>query len=401
MSAQQAPLTGRATVDFLNDRVRAMPPSGIRRFFDMLAEMKDVISLTIGEPDFTTPEPITRAAIESLEAGETHYTANGGMLALRELIGANLLDRYGVRYEARDELLITVGASEGVDASLRATLNPGDEVIYHEPCFVAYAPCIELAGGVPVRVATTDATDFRVTAAVIEGAVTPRTKAIFLGYPNNPTGAVLDRDELAAIAGVAERHDLLVYSDEIYDRLVYGDHAHTAFSSLPGMRERTVLLGGFSKSYAMTGWRIGYVAAPAALMSGIAKVHQYGIMCAPTSAQFAAIAALRIGEPHVQAMRAEYDRRRRLMTDRFNEIGLACFEPKGAFYCFPRVTDATGLDETAFAELLLEEERVGVVPGTAFGPSGAGHVRVCYATAYEQIVEAMDRIERFVSRHQA
>jgi len=398
MSAQQAPLTGRATVDFLNDRVRAMPPSGIRRFFDMLAEMKDVISLTIGEPDFTTPEPITRAAIESLEAGETHYTANGGMLALRELIGANLLDRYGVRYEARDELLITVGASEGVDASLRATLNPGDEVIYHEPCFVAYAPCIELAGGVPVRVATTDATDFRVTAAVIEGAVRPRTKAIFLGYPNNPTGAVLDRDELAAIAGVAERHDLLVYSDEIYDRLVYGDHAHTAFSSLPGMRERTVLLGGFSKSYAMTGWRIGYVAAPAALMSGIAKVHQYGIMCAPTSAQFAAIAALRIGEPHVQAMRAEYDRRRRLMTDRFNGIGLACFEPKGAFYCFPRVTDATGLDETAFAELLLEEERVGVVPGTAFGPSGAGHVRVCYATAYEQIVEAMDRIERFVSR---
>ena len=399
MTTQPASASGRATVDFLNDRVRAMPPSGIRRFFDMLAEMKDVISLTIGEPDFTTPEPITRAAIESLEAGETHYTANGGMLELRELIGANLLDRYGVRYEARDELLITVGASEGVDASLRATLNPGDEVIYHEPCFVAYAPCIELAGGVPVRVATTDATDFRVTAAVIEGAVTPRTKAIFLGYPNNPTGAVLDRDELAAIAGVAERHDLLVYSDEIYDRLVYGDHAHTAFSSLPGMRERTVLLGGFSKSYAMTGWRIGYVAAPAELMAGIAKVHQYGIMCAPTPAQFAAIAALRIGEPHVQAMRAEYDRRRRFMTDRFNEIGLACFEPKGAFYSFPRVTDATGLDETAFAELLLEEERVGVVPGTAFGPSGAGHVRVCYAAAYEDIVEAMNRIERFVARH--
>ena len=399
MTTQPAPPTRRATGDFLNDRVRAMPPSGIRRFFDMLAEMKDVISLTIGEPDFTTPEPITRAAIASLEAGETHYTANGGMLELRGLIADNLRARYGVTYEPRGELLITVGASEGVDASLRATLNPGDEVIYHEPCFVAYAPCIELAGGVPVRVSTTAATDFRVTAAVIEGAVTPRTKGIFLGYPNNPTGAVLDAAELAAIARVAERHDLLVYSDEIYDRLVYGDHAHTAFSSLPGMRERTVLLGGFSKSYAMTGWRIGYVAAPAALMSGIAKVHQYGIMCAPTPAQFAAIAALRIGEPHVQAMRAEYDRRRRLMTDRFNEIGLACFEPKGAFYSFPRVTDATGLDETAFAELLLEEERVGVVPGTAFGPSGAGHVRVCYAAAYEDIVEAMNRIERFVSRH--
>ena len=236
---------------------------------------------------------------------------------------------------------------------------------------------------------------------MIERAITPRTKAIFLGYPNNPTGAVLDRPELEAIAEVAERHDLLVLSDEIYDRLVYGEHEHTAFSALPDMRERTVLLGGFSKSYAMTGWRIGYVAAPAELMSGIAKVHQYGIMCAPTPAQFAAIEALRSGEPHVQSMRAEYDRRRRYMTDRFNQIGLACFEPMGAFYCFPRVTDATGLDDGAFAEQLLAEERVGVVPGVAFGPSGAGHVRVCYATAYEEIVEAMDRIERFVDRHRA
>ncbi len=401
MTTHSAPTTPRPTADFLNDRVRAMPPSGIRRFFDMLAEMKDVISLTIGEPDFTTPEPITRAAIASLEAGETHYTANGGMLELRELIAANLRDRYGVTYDPRTELLITVGASEGVDASLRATLNPGDEVIYHEPCFVAYAPCIELAGGTAVAVSTTDATDFRVTAAMIERAITPRTKAIFLGYPNNPTGAALDRPELEAIAEVAERHDLLVLSDEIYDRLVYGEHEHTAFSALPAMRERTVLLGGFSKSYAMTGWRIGYVAAPAELMTGIAKVHQYGIMCAPTAAQFAAIEALRSGEPHVQSMRAEYDRRRRYMTDRFNQIGLACFEPMGAFYCFPRVTDATGLDEEAFAEKLLTEERVGVVPGIAFGPSGAGHVRVCYATAYEEIVEAMDRIERFVDRHRA
>ena len=401
MTTRPASPTRRATADFLNARVRAMPPSGIRRFFDMLAEMKDVISLTIGEPDFTTPEPITRAAIASLEAGETHYTANGGMIELRELIAANLRDRYGVDYDPRTELVITVGASEGVDASLRATLESGDEVIYHEPCFVAYAPCIELAGGTAVAVSTTDATDFRVTAQMIEGAITPRTKALFLGYPNNPTGAVLDRAELEAIAEVAERHDLLVYSDEIYDRLVYGDHAHTAFSALPGMRERTVLLGGFSKSYAMTGWRIGYVAAPEALMTGIAKVHQYGIMCAPTPAQFAAIEALRSGEPHVQAMRGEYDRRRRYMTDRFNEIGLHCFEPMGAFYCFPRVTDATGLDESAFAEQLLAEERVGVVPGVAFGPSGAGHVRVCYATAFEEIVEAMDRIERFVARHRA
>jgi aminotransferase len=395
------PATPRRTTDFLNDRVRAMPPSGIRRFFDMLAEMKDVISLTIGEPDFTTPEPMTRAAIDSLEAGETHYTANGGMIELRELVAANLHDRYGVDYDPRTELVITVGASEGVDAALRATINPGDEVIYHEPCFVAYAPCISLAGGTPVPIATTDATDFRVTAEMIRAAVTPRTKAIFLGYPNNPTGAVLDRSDLEAIARVAEEHDLLVYSDEIYDRLVYGDHEHVAFSALPRMRERTVLLGGFSKSYAMTGWRIGYVAAPAELMAGIAKVHQYAIMCAPTPAQFAAIEALRNGEPHLQAMHAEYDRRRRYITDRFNQLGLSCFEPKGAFYCFPHVSAATGIDESAFAERLLEEERVGVVPGVAFGPSGAGHVRVCYATAYEQIVEAMDRIERFVGRHRA
>jgi aminotransferase len=395
------PPTRRAPADFLNDTVRSMPPSGIRRFFDMLAEMKDVISLTIGEPDFTTPEPIIRAAIESLEAGETHYTANGGMIELRELIAANLRDRYGVEYDPRTELVITVGASEGVDASLRAIVNPGDEVIYHEPCFVAYAPCIQLAGGVAVPVSTTLETDFRLTADMVEAAITPRTKAIFLGYPNNPTGAVLNRPQLEAIARVADEHDLVVFSDEIYDRLVYGEHAHTAFSSLPGMRERTVLLGGFSKSYAMTGWRIGYVAAPAGLMAGIAKVHQYGIMCAPTAAQFAGIAALRSGEPDLQAMRAEYDRRRRFMTDRFNEIGLRCFEPMGAFYCFPNVSEATGMSETEFAERLLDEERVGVVPGVAFGPSGAGHVRVCYATAYDQIVEAMARIERFVERHHA
>ncbi len=397
----QQPARRRATVDFLNDRVRAMAPSGIRRFFDMLAEMTDVISLTIGEPDFDTPEHITRAAIESLERGETHYTANGGMMELRELIAADLEQRYGISYDPRTELLITVGASEAVDASLRATLNPGDEVIYHEPCFVAYAPCIELAGGTPVAVATTDATDFRVTAAGIEAAITPRTKGIFLGYPNNPTGAVLSREELAAVADVADRHDLLVYTDEIYARLVYGAHRHPAFSSLPGMRERTVLLGGFRKSYAMTGWRIGYVAAPAELMNGIAKVHQFGIMCAPTVAQYAAIEALRNGEAAVDAMHTEYDRRRQLMTRRLNEIGLRCFEPEGAFYCFPNVTDATGLDDEDFAQALLADERVAVVPGRAFGPSGMGHVRACYATAYEEIVEAMDRMERFVARHRA
>ena len=391
-------LTGtvRAPAEFLNDTVRNIQPSGIRRFFDMLAEMKDVISLTIGEPDFTTPEPLTRAAIAALEAGETHYTANGGMIELRELVAANLANRYGVRYEPRGELVITVGASEGLDATLRAIINPGDEVIYHEPCFVAYGPCITLAGGVPVALSTSDVTDFRVTAEQIETAITPRTKAIFLGYPNNPTGAVLNADQLAAIGDIAERYDLLVISDEIYDRLVYGEHRHTAFSALPRMRDRTVLIGGFSKAYAMTGWRIGYVAAPAGLMEGIAKVHQYGIMCAPTAAQHAAIAALQVGEPFVQQMLAEYDRRRQLMVRRLNEIGLLCFEPMGAFYAFPEVTAATGLSAEDFAQQLLAEEHVAVVPGEAFGPSGAGHVRVCYATAYEQIEEAMDRIERFV-----
>jgi aminotransferase len=389
--------TARPTADFLADHVRSMAPSGIRRFFDMLAEMTDVISLTIGEPDFNTPEPITRAAIASLEAGETHYTANGGMLELRELIAANLRQRYGVDYDPRSETIITVGASEAVDASLRALLNPGDEVIYHEPCFVSYAPCITLAGGTPVPLSTTDATDFRVTAGQVAAAITPRTKALFLGYPNNPTGAVLSHEDLAAIAEVVEAHDLVVVTDEIYDRLVYGGHQHTAFSSLAEMRDRTVLIGGFSKSYAMTGWRIGYVAAPEALMTGIAKVHQYGIMCAPTAAQFAAIAALRIGEPFVIEMLAEYDRRRELMTRRLNEIGLLCFEPHGAFYCFPNIT-STGLDDEAFARELLLEEHVAVVPGSAFGPSGAGHVRACYATAYEQIVEAMDAMERFVQR---
>jgi len=393
-----SPRLARPPADFLSDTVRSLKPSGIRRFFDMLAEMKDVISLTIGEPDFTTPEPITRAAIASLEAGETHYTANGGMIELREAIADDLERRYGIHYEPRTEMIITVGASEAVDAALRAICNRGDEVIYHEPSFVAYAPCITLAGGIPVALATGDGTDFQITAAQLEAAITPRTKAVFLGYPNNPTGAVLDRDELEKIAGVIERHDLMVVSDEIYERLVYGGHEHVPFSALPRMHDRTVLIGGFSKSYAMTGWRIGWVAAPADLMVGIAKVHQYGIMCAPTVAQFAAIEALRIGEPFVLEMQTEYDRRRQLITRRLNEIGLHCFEPRGAFYCFPNI-GVTGMDDETFAQALLAEERVAVVPGTAFGPSGADHVRMCYATAYEEIVEAMDRLDRFVRRH--
>ena len=396
-------MTPRPTLKnkFIAERIYKVKPSGIRRFFGIAAKMPDVISLGIGEPDFTTPQPIFQAGFDSVMRGVTNYTANSGLLELRERLAEHLEQLYGVAYRAEGEMMITVGVSEALRCVFGAICNPGDEIIVPTPCFVAYEPEILFADGVPVTVTCRAENNFEITAQEIEPLITERTKAIFLGYPNNPTGAVLEREELEAIARVADRHDLLVYTDEIYDRLVYGDHQHTAFSSLPGMRERTILLGGFSKSYAMTGWRIGYVAAPSGLMTGIAKVHQYGIMCAPTSAQFAAIEALKNGEPHLQAMRAEYDRRRRYITDRFNAIGMSCFEPMGAFYCFPHVTECTGLDETTFAEKLLEEERVGVVPGTAFGPSGAGHVRVCYATAYEQIVEAMDRIERFALRHRA
>ena len=390
-------VTARHPAQFLNERVRSMPPSGIRRFFDMATEMKDVISLSIGEPDFTTPEPIIRAAVRSLEAGETHYTSNQGMIELRTAVAGKLEELYGVAYDPRGEVLITVGASEAMDAALRAVVEPGDEVIYHEPSFVAYGPLISFAGGTPIALPTTQATNFELTADQIEAAVGPRTKAIFLAYPSNPTGAVLDRGELESIAEIAERHDLLVISDEIYDRLVYAGHRHIAFSALPGMRDRTIHIGGFSKSYAMTGWRIGFVCAPRDLMAGIAKVHQYGIMCAPTAAQHAALEALSTGEPFVVDMLAEYDRRRRLMTDRFNAVGLSCFEPRGAFYCFPRVSD-TGLTSEEFAERLLLEEHVAIVPGGAFGPSGEGYVRVCYAAAYEDIEEAMSRIERFVGR---
>ena len=389
--------TSRGGAEFLSERVRNVAPSGIRRFFDLAAEMDDVISLSIGEPDFTTPQPIIRAAIDALEAGETHYTSNAGTIELRTAVADELDRLYGVRYDPRGEVLITVGASEALDATLRAVVDPGDQVIYHEPCFVAYGPCIAFAGGVPIALPTSERTEFQITAEQIADAITPRTKALLLAYPSNPTGAVLDRRELEAIAELAIRHDLLVLTDEIYDRLVYGGHRHAAFSSLPAARERTVHIGGFSKSYAMTGWRIGYVCAPRELMAGIAKVHQYGIMCAPTSAQYAALEALRSGEPFLVEMLAEYDRRRRLMTDRFNEIGLRCFEPRGAFYCFPNIS-ASGLSSEEFAERLLREERVAVVPGGAFGPSGEGYVRACYATGYDEIVEAMDRIERFVGR---
>jgi aminotransferase len=386
--------TGRAAADFIADRIQAVPPSGIRRFFDIAATMDDVISLGIGEPDFVTPPPIVQAGIDSLRHGETHYTSNSGILELRRLLAGQLERLYGVSYNPETELLITVGVSEALLLALMAILNPGDEVIVPEPCFVAYQPTVVFGGGVPVAVPTRVEDDFQVTVADLERARTPRTKAVLLGYPNNPTGAVLDRTRLEEIARWAAQHDLLVISDEIYDRLVYGV-PHTCFASLPGAWDRTLLLGGFSKSYAMTGWRIGYVAAPPDLLAAMRKIHQYIIMSAPTTAQEAAIEALKSGEPFVEEMRAEYDRRRRTIVAGFNSLGLTCFEPRGAFYAFPSVA-VTGLTDGEFSERLLMEEHVAMVPGSAFGESGRGFVRASYATALPKIAQALERIGHLI-----
>jgi aminotransferase len=391
--AARPPLADRA----LAERVRTVPPSGIRRFFDILATMDDVISLGVGEPDFDTPRVIVEAGVESLREGRTHYTSNYGTLELRRALADHLDGRYGVRYDPATELLITVGASEAVDLALRATCDPGDEVILHEPSYVAYVPAVVFAGGVVRHVPTRFEDDFALDPAAVEAAITPRTKALFVGYPCNPTGAVLPVDVQDALAEIAVRHDLLVYSDEIYDRLAYGTYRHRAMSALPGMRDRTILMGGFSKAYAMTGWRVGYVAGPAAVLEGLVKVHQYGIMSAPTTAQDAALAAVLEGEADVERMVTEYDRRRRLLVGGLNTLGLETFEPRGAFYAFPRI-GSTGLTDEEFTERLLTEERVAVVPGSAFGPSGAGHVRMCYATSYEGLEEALRRIGRFVER---
>jgi aminotransferase len=380
---------------YIARRVQAVPPSGIRRFFDIAATMEDVISLGIGEPDFVTPAPIVQAGIQSLQRGETHYTSNSGILALRQGLSAQLRRLYGVEYDP-EELLITVGVSEALLLALMAVLDPGDEVIVPEPCFVAYQPTVVFGGGVPVAVPTYVAQGFQVTVADLERARSARTKAILLGYPNNPTGAVLERSRLEEIARWAEEHDLVVISDEIYDRLVYGIE-HTCFAALPRMWPRTILLGGFSKAYAMTGWRIGYAAAPRELLAAMRKIHQYIIMSAPTTAQEAAIEALAHGEPFVEEMRREYDRRRTLIVSGFNSLGLACFEPRGAFYAFPNIT-STGLDDNTFSERLLAEEHVAMVPGSAFGESGRGFVRASYATAYDKIEEALERIGRLVAR---
>jgi aminotransferase len=381
---------------FISRRMQAVPPSGIRKFFDLLSTIEDVISLGVGEPDYVTPEPISRAAIESIERGDTHYTSNYGLLELREKLAAHLERLYGVRYDPRTEIVITSGSSEAFDIALRALLDPGDEVLCADPCYVAYLPATLMAGGSFVPVPTYAANDFRLLPHDLEAAITPRTKAILLGYPSNPTGATMGREDLIAVGEVARKHDLAVISDELYDRMTYVGQ-HTCFAALPGMQGRTVLLGGFSKTYAMTGWRLGWVAAPRALAEAVMKVHQYVMMSAPTAAQYAGIAALDEGEDFVAEMVAEYDRRRRLIVDGFRAIGLLTFEPRGAFYAFPDIS-VTGLDSVAFSERLLAEERVAVIPGSAFGAGGEGYVRACYASGYVQIERALERIGRFVQR---
>jgi aminotransferase len=383
--------------NFVSKKVAKTPPSGIRKFFDIAATMDNVISLGIGEPDFVTPEPILQAGVDSLHRGETQYTSNSGTVELRQALSRHLNKHYTVDYDVESEILVTVGVSEALYLAMTAVLDPGDEVIIPEPCFVAYAPEVIFAGGVPVTVPTYVKDDFQVTAETIEKAITPKTKALLLGYPNNPTGAVMTRDVMVEVTALAEEHDLLVISDEIYDRLVYGVE-HVCVPALPGMRDRTILLGGFSKDYAMTGWRIGYACANLDLLAAMRKVHQYTIMSAPTTAQAAALVALEAGDQYVEEMRQEYDRRRRLIVDGFNSLGLDCFEPRGAFYAFPSIA-ASGMSSDKFAWTLLEEQEVALVPGDAFGASGAGFVRASYATAYEDIEEALNRIETFMRKH--
>ena len=378
----------------LSRAVEAIPPSGIRRFFDVVSQMDDVISLGVGEPDFGTAWRVREAAIYGLERGRTSYTANSGLLELRQAIAASLRGRYGLEYDPGHEVLVTVGVSEGLDLALRALLDPGDEVLVAEPCYVAYPPCVALAGGVPVSLPTSAAEGFVPRAAVAERLVTPRTKAIVLNTPSNPTGAVLGRAALEALADVARRHDLLVISDEVYDRLSY-DAPHVPMAALPGMAERTLLLNGFSKTYGMTGWRVGYAAGPRPLLAAMTKIHQYTALCASRQAQEAAIEALRVPDRDVQAMVDDYDARRRLFVSGLNRLGLTCHLPAGAFYAFPSVA-ATGLSSQAFAERLLTEGRVAVVPGDAFGAGGDGHVRCAYATALPQLEAALERMARFL-----
>ena len=379
----------------LSKAATTIEPSGIRRFFDLAAEMDDVISLGVGEPDFVTPDHIRKVGIETLEKGQTHYTANAGLIELRKEISNYIKRSTGVEYNPANEVIVTVGGSEAIDLAVRAVVNPGDEVLVPEPSFVCYKPIATLAGGVAVPVVTTVENKFKLRAEQLKAAITPKTKLLILPYPNNPTGAIMTKEDFDEIAEVLRGTDILVLTDEIYSELTYG-REHVSILSIDGMAERTIYVNGFSKAYAMTGWRLGYAAAPVEIMRQMIKIHQFGIMSSPTTSQFAAVEALRNGDADVKLMRDEYDKRRRTIVDGFNKIGLTCFEPEGAFYVFPQIT-STGMDSNTFCETLLNQEKVAVVPGNAFGASGEGFIRCSYAYSVESIKLALERIEKFVN----
>lgn len=382
--------------DMIIKRVRDVPPSGIRKFFDIANEMGDAISLGVGEPDFDTPWHIREEGIYSLEKGKTIYSANAGLLELRQEICKYMKRRFDLEYCPKNQTLVTVGGSEGIDLALRILLNPGDEVLIPEPCYVSYKPCTIFTGGTPVVIPTKAENQFKLTPEELEAYITPRTKILILPYPNNPSGAIMEREDLEKIAAVLKDKDIIILSDEIYGELTYGKE-HVSIASIEGMYEKTIVLSGFSKAFAMTGWRLGYALGPEPLIAAMTKMHQFAIMCAPTTSQYAAIEAMKNGAEDVELMRKAYDQRRRLMIDSFREMGLSCFEPEGAFYVFPSI-QKTGLSSQAFCETLLKEEKVAVVPGTAFGDSGEGFIRCSYAYSVEELKEALMRIKRFVKK---
>lgn len=382
---------------FVADKIQDLPFSGIRKFFDVASTMKDVVSLGVGEPDFETPWNIREQAIYHLENGRTVYTSNAGTLELREEISKYMQNRFDVKYNPKTQIVVTVGASEGIDIALRAVVNPGDEVIFVEPCYVSYSPCIIMAGGVPVSIATKAENDFRLMPEELAAAITEKTKAVLFGYPNNPTGGIMEKGDLEKIADILRDKDIVVISDEIYAELTYGDRSHVSIASLPGMQEKTIVLNGFSKAFAMTGWRLGYVCAPEEIMTAMIKIHQYIIMCAGTNSQYAGVEALKNSYDSVIAMREAYDSRRRFVLNGFREIGMDCFEPLGAFYLFPSI-QKTGMTSEQFCERMLFEQKVAVVPGNAFGACGEGFIRCSYAYSLENLKIALDRIAGFVEK---
>jgi len=390
-------VTRESVGSFVAEVVQKMPPSGIRKFFDLIEQTEGVISLGVGEPDYVTPEVVREACCHALEKGKTKYTSNSGLPELREEIAQYLQSRFGVQYSP-DQIIITVGVSEAVDLALRAIINPGDEVLIGEPCYVSYAPSVSLAGGIPVLVPARAEEKFKLKKKDLISHISSKSKAILLSYPNNPTGAIMEKADLEDIAQVARNYNLLVISDEVYAELTYG-RKHVSISTLEGMKERTILLNGFSKAFAMTGWRLGYAAGPKEIIDAMLKIHQYTMLCAPSLSQFAAVKALREGISFIDEMVNDYDKRRRMIVKGLRELGLPCFEPQGAFYVFPSIK-GTGMTSEEFCEKLLFEEKVAVVPGNAFGPSGEGYIRCCYAAAKHDIEEALERIGRFLSKHQ-